>query len=147
MFRLLFLLFLTVPLLELYLLIQVGSYFGAIPTIALCLFTAAWGAVLLRQQGLETLARVQQKLHQGEMPASEVIGGLILLLSGMLLLTPGLLTDIIGFICLLPRFRSYLANGMLRQILQRQRQQYHHQDNVIVEGEFWEDNERKRLDD
>jgi len=145
-FRLLFLLFLTVPLLELYLLIQVGSYFGALPTIALCLFTAAWGAALLRQQGLETLARVQQKLQQGEMPASEVIGGLILMLSGILLLTPGLLTDIIGFICLLPRFRSYLANGMLKQILQKQRQHYH-QDHVIVEGEFWEDNERKRLDD
>jgi UPF0716 protein FxsA len=145
-FRLLFLLFITVPLLELYLLIQVGSYFGAVPTIALCLFTAALGAGLLRQQGLETLARVQKKLQQGEMPASDVIGGLILLFSGILLLTPGLFTDIIGFICLLPQFRNYVAKGMLSKILQKHAQQTQ-QGHVIVEGEFWEDNEHKRLND
>lgn len=146
MFRLLFLLFLVMPLMELYLLIHVGSYFGAGPTIALCLFTAALGAALLRQQGLETLSRVQLKLQQGEMPATDVIGGLILLFSGILLLTPGLLTDIIGFICLLPQFRLYVANGMLGKILQRQSQQGGH-GNTIVEGEFWEENDRKRLGD
>jgi UPF0716 protein FxsA len=145
-FRLLFLLFITVPLLELYLLIQVGSYFGAVPTIALCLFTAALGAALLRQQGLETLMRVQTKLQQGEMPANEVIGGLILLFSGIFLLTPGLFTDIIGFICLLPQFRNYVANGMLKGVLQKQAQQGR-QGNIIVEGEFWEENDRKRLDE
>lgn len=146
MFRLFFLLFLTVPLLELYLLIQVGSYFGAAATIGLCLFTAALGAAILRQQGLETLARVRLKLQQGEMPASDVIGGLILLFAGILLLTPGLFTDIIGFICLLPKFRNYVANGMLTNILQRQSQQ-NREGNIIVEGEFWEENEHKRLGD
>lgn len=146
MFRVLFLLFVTVPLLELYLLIQVGSYFGALPTIALCLFTAALGAALLRQQGLETLGRVQSKLEQGEMPATEVIGGLILLFSGVFLLTPGLFTDIIGFICLLPQFRHYVANNMLTGILEKQAQQSQ-QSNIIVEGEFWEENEQKRLDE
>ena len=145
-FRLLFLLFLTVPLFELYLLIQVGSYFGALPTISLCLFTAALGAALLRQQGLETLARVQDKLQQGEMPATEVIGGLILLFSGVFLLTPGLFTDIIGFICLLPQFRNYVASGMLTNILKRQSQQ-NRDGRVIVEGEFWDDSEHKRLGD
>jgi len=128
------------------LLIQVGSYFGAVATIGLCLFTAALGAALLRQQGLETLARVQLKLQQGEMPASDVIGGLILLFSGILLLTPGLFTDIIGFICLLPQFRNYVANGMLTNILQRRSQQ-NREGHVIVEGEFWEENEHKRLGD
>ena len=127
-------------------LIQVGSYFGAVATIGLCLFTAALGAALLRQQGLETLARVQLKLQQGEMPASDVIGGLILLFSGILLLTPGLFTDIIGFICLLPQFRNYVANGMLTNILQRRSQQ-NREGHVIVEGEFWEENEHKRLGD
>ncbi len=146
MFRLLFILFITVPLLELYLLIQVGSYLGAVPTITLCLFTAALGAGLLRHQGLETLARVQKKLQQGEMPATDVIGGLILLFSGVLLLTPGFFTDIIGFICLLPQFRHYVARGMLAKMLKAQAQQGR-QGHVIVEGEFWEDNERKRLDD
>jgi UPF0716 protein FxsA len=131
---------------ELYLLIQVGSYFGAAATIGLCLFTAALGAALLRQQGLETMHRVQFKLQQGEMPASDLIGGMILLISGVLLLTPGLLTDIVGFICLLPQFRAYVANGMLAQILARHSRQSGH-GNVIVEGEFWEDSERKRLGD
>ena len=146
MFRLLFLLFLTVPLLELYILIQVGSYFGAVPTIALCLFTAALGAFLLREQGLQTLARVQGKLQAGEMPASDVIGGLILLFSGIFLLTPGLFTDVIGFICLLPQFRDFVAKGMLTNILQKQSQQ-NRDGRVIVEGEFWDESEHKRLDD
>ncbi|MFT5131580.1 MAG: UPF0716 protein FxsA [Gammaproteobacteria bacterium] len=146
MFRLLFLLFLTVPLLELYLLIQIGNYFGAMPTIALCVFTAALGAALLRHQGLQTLARVQNKLQQGEMPATEVIGGLILLFSGIFLLTPGLFTDIIGFICLVPQFRNYVARGMLANVLQK-RSQHYREGQVIVEGECWEENAHKRLGD
>lgn len=146
MFRLLFLLFLTVPLLELYLLIHVGSYFGAGLTIGLCLFTAAFGAVLLRQQGLETMSQVQLRLQQGEMPAEEMFGGLMLLLSGLLLLTPGLLTDIIGFICLLPGFRMRVARRVLGPVLRQQAKRYE-QGHVIVEGEFWEDDERKRLGD
>ena len=146
MFRLLFLLFLTVPLVELYLLIHVGSYFGAAVTIALCLFTAAFGAVLLRHQGLETMTRVQTRLEQGEMPAEEMVGGLMLLLSGLLLLTPGLLTDIIGFVCLLPGFRLQVAKVMLGPVLRRHAQRYEH-GQVIVEGEFWEEQDRKRLGD
>lgn len=146
MFRILFLLFLTVPLLELYLLIHVGSYFGAVATIGLCLFTAALGAVLLRHEGLQTLSRVQARLQQGEMPAEEMFGGLMLLFSGLLLLTPGLLTDIIGFICLAPGFRMYVAKAVLGPVLQK-RAHYYERGRVVVEGEFWEENERKRLDD
>ena len=146
MFRLLFVLFVTVPLLELYLLIHVGSYFGAVPTIGLCLFTAAMGAALLRHQGLETLARVQTKLQQGEMPASDVIGGLILLFSGILLLTPGLFTDILGFICLLPQFRTYVANGVLARLLRNHAGRVH-DSNIVIEGEYSVDEERKRLGD
>ena len=146
MLRLLFFLFLTVPLLEVYILIQVGSYFGVVPTIVLCLFTAALGAFLLREQGLQTLARVQRKLQAGEMPASDVIGGLILLFSGIFLLTPGLFTDVIGFICLLPQFRDFVAKGMLTNILQKQSQQ-NRDGSVIVEGEFWDESEHKRLGD
>ena len=146
MFRLLFILFVTVPLLELYLLIHVGSYFGAIPTIALCLFTAAMGAALLRLQGIETLARVQSKLQQGEMPASDVIGGLILLFSGVLLLTPGLFTDVLGFVCLLPQFRNYVADGVLARML-KARAGRMDEGSVVMEGEFWTDDDRKRLSD
>ena len=146
MFRLLFLLFVTVPLLELYLLIHVGSYFGAGPTIALCLFTAAFGAILLRHEGLETLGRVQSRLEQGEMPAEELVGGLMLLFSGLLLLTPGLFTDVIGFICLLPGFRLQVARALLAPVLRRHARHFE-QGQVIVEGEFWEEQDRKRLGD
>lgn len=146
MFRILFILFLTIPLLEIYILMQVGSLLGPMPTIALCIFTAALGAALLRWQGIQTLARVQQKLQQGEIPATDMLAGMILLLSGALLLTPGFFTDIIGFLCLVPAFRNHIANGILRQQLQTRAYRYS-EDNVVVEGEFWEDEDRKRLND
>ena len=79
-------------------------------------------------------------------PLAAQFGGLILLFSGILLLTPGLLTDIIGFVCLLPQFREHIANGLLRQALQRHSEKGR-EGSVIVEGEFWEDNEQKRLGD
>ena len=146
LFKLLFILFLTVPLLEIYILIQVAGFIGPLPTILVCIFTAALGAFLLRLQGLQTLASAQLKLQQGEIPATDLLGGLILLLSGVLLLTPGFFTDTIGFLCLIPAFRNYVALGILRSHLQTH--VYRSKDEtVIVEGEFWEDNERKRLND
>jgi len=145
-FRLLLLLFVTVPLVELYVLIYVGGFLGAGATILLCLLTAAIGAVLLRGQGLETLSRAQHKLEQGEVPAEEVIGGVILLVSGILLLTPGLVTDIVGFACLVPAFRARLARAVLKQMLEKQQARPGRDERIIVEGEYWEDDERKRLD-
>ena len=118
MFKLLFILFITVPLAELYVLIQVGGVIGILPTIALCILTAALGAGLLRLQGLQTLERVRQKLEQGELPAIELIAGAILLLSGMLLLTPGFITDCLGFLCLIPRLRLALAGAILKYHMQ-----------------------------
>lgn len=142
-FRILFILFLAVPLLEIYILVRVGSAIGALPTILLCIFTAALGAALLRLQGIQTLARVRMKLDQGEIPAVDMLGGLILLFSGLLLLTPGFFTDIIGFLCLIPRLREYLAGKfLLHQIVYYQRRD----DNgvVTVEGEYWEDEEKQK---
>ncbi len=142
-FRILFILFLAVPLLEIYILVKVGSAIGALPTILLCIFTAALGAALLRLQGIQTLARVRMKLDQGEIPAVDMLGGLILLFSGLLLLTPGFFTDIIGFLCLIPRLREYLAGKfLLHQIVYYQRRD----DNgvVTVEGEYWEDEEKQK---
>lgn len=144
MFKLLFILFITVPLLELYLLVQVGGIIGVFPTIALCILTAALGAGLLRLQGLQTLARVRQKLDQGEIPATDLIAGAILLLCGVLLLTPGFFTDCIGFLCLIPRVRLYFATAILNYLMQHgTRANVDH--SVIVEGEFWEEDSRNRL--
>ena len=144
MFKLLFILFITVPLAELYVLIQVGGVIGILPTIALCLLTAALGAGLLRLQGLQTLERVRQKLEQGELPAIELIAGAILLLSGMLLLTPGFITDCLGFLCLIPRLRLALAGAILNYLMQHGTR-VNTQSSVIVEGECWEEGSRYRL--
>ena len=141
MFRILFLLFLTVPLIEIYFLIQVGQEIGAFSTVLLCILTAALGAILLRIQGILTLMNAREKLRQGEIPADNLLEGLILLIAGVLLLTPGFVTDVIGFLCLVPSLRSMLAlrmlHGAFRDDLRRR--------NIIVEGEFWEEDDHRRL--
>jgi len=143
--RLLFILFLTVPLLELYILIQVGSVLGPLPTVLLCIFTAALGAALIRIQGLQTLLRVRQKLERREMPAVELISGLILLIAGLLLLIPGFFTDTIGFLCLIPPFRERIATRLVMRLIASNTRGPDDQ-TTILEGEFWEEEEaRKRL--
>ena len=141
MFKILFLLFLTVPLIEIYFLIQVGQHIGALSTILLCILTAALGAILLRIQGLLTLLRAQEKLRQGQIPADNMLEGLILLIAGVLLLTPGFVTDVIGFLCLVPSLRSLLAQKMLHQAFDADIRRK----NIIVEGEFWEEDNNRRL--
>lgn len=137
-------LFITIPLIELYLLIQVGGLIGILPTLALCILTAALGAGLLRHQGLQTLARVRYKLDHGELPATDLIAGAILLISGMLLLTPGFFTDVIGFLCLVPRIRLFFAAWILNYLMQHGTH-VNVDRSVIMEGECWEDDSRYRL--
>jgi len=114
-FQSLFLVFLLVPLVEIYLLIKVGSIIGALPTVFMVVFTAVLGAFLLRLQGFATLARFQRSLAQGELPASTLIEGALLLLAGALLLTPGFFTDAVGFILLVPPLRRRFAGHLLRR--------------------------------
>lgn len=113
--RLLFLLFIIVPVIEMWLLIQVGSKIGALSTIALVLITAAAGLALLRQQGTDTLMRLNQRMENGQLPAGEVLEGVILAIGGALLLTPGFITDLVGFICLLPVSRALIVKALIRQ--------------------------------
>ena len=108
-FPVLFLLFLSVPLVELWFLIKVGGWIGALPTVALTVMTAVIGASLARLQGLKTLLRMRQTVARGETPAVEVIEGVLLLVAALLLLTPGFFTDALGFACLLPAIRRALA--------------------------------------
>lgn len=114
-FRYLLLLFLLVPLVEIYFLIKVGDVIGAGWTVFLVVFTAVLGAWLLRLQGLSTLNRVQQSLQRGELPAATMLEGLLLLLAGALLLTPGFVTDSIGFLLLVPPLRHAVARWLIRQ--------------------------------
>ena len=143
MFKILFLAFLLVPLLELYVLIKVGGEIGAGWTLSLVLFTAALGAWLVRLQGLSTMQRAQQSMRRGEAPALEVLEGAMLFFSGFLLLVPGFATDIAGFVLLIPGVRKHLLVRLLRnsQVIfhhSHQSRSYRHQDDDVIEGEVVE---------
>ncbi len=103
------------PLLELYVLIEVGSEIGALPTILLSIFTAVLGATLVRMQGISVLTRVQQTLAKGEAPALEMLEGAMLMMSGVMLLFPGFITDIMGFLMLIPPLRRKFILAILKR--------------------------------
>lgn len=107
--RYLFMLFVIMPVLELYILIRVGQWLGAWPTVGLVFLTAAVGVSLLRHQGFSTLRTVRTRLERGELPAREMVEGLVLVVGGALFLAPGFVTDIVGFISLLPPTRRRIA--------------------------------------
>lgn len=114
----LLLIFFSVPVIEIYLLIQVGGWIGALPTVFLVVFTAVLGVLLLRQQGFAAMQRVQTALANGQIPAMELLEGMLLTLGGVLLLIPGFLTDALGFLCLIPSARRWLVRAILdRHIL------------------------------
>jgi UPF0716 protein FxsA len=118
-FHYLVLLFFAIPLIEIYLLIKVGSVIGALPTVSLVVFTAVLGAWLVRWQGLSTLNRVRTMMMRGEVPAIEAMEGVALLISGALLLTPGFFTDTLGFLLLMPAVRRAVILWMLKRHLIR----------------------------
>lgn len=115
MFGKLFLLFVLVPVAEIYVLVTVGSSIGAFPTIALVILTALAGAHLARMQGLSTMMRIRENLDQGFMPAEELLDGVLIFLAGMVLLTPGFLTDIAGLLILLPTTRNLFKKWLRKK--------------------------------
>ncbi len=117
MFPILMFLFIAVPVIEIALFIQVGGVLGVWPTIALVLLTAIVGASLVRSQGLQTLLTVQQRLAQGQLPAQQILEGVMLAVAGVLLLTPGFFTDILGMLVLLPAPRAYLAKLLMSRVV------------------------------
>jgi len=102
-------LFIAMPIAEIAVLIQVGSAIGAWTTIAIVILTAIIGTAMLRQQGMATLNTAQARMQNGEMPAQQMLEGLLLLIGGVLLLTPGFITDFFGFCTLIPISRRFLA--------------------------------------
>jgi len=117
MFPLIAVLFLVVPLLEIYLLIQVGQVIGAGWTVFLVVLTAVIGVALLKAQGISTLNRAQQKLQANELPAREILEGMGLVVAGALLLTPGFFTDAIGFVLLFPPTRIMLVKAVASRMV------------------------------
>ncbi|MCX4028369.1 FxsA family protein [Endozoicomonas sp. SM1973] len=148
--RPLLMLFIVVPIVEMFVLIKVGEVIGAWLTIGLVLLTAVIGLQLLRQQGLSTLMHAQQKMQQGQIPAKEMAEGIILAVGGALLLTPGFVTDALGFCCLLPFTRHWLIKQAIKKgfKVHNMHTSAHftaeassHRDPHIIDGEF------KREDD
>jgi len=116
-FPILLLLFIFVPIIEIGLFIQVGGFLGLWPTIALVLITAFVGASLVRSQGLQTLMSVQNRLQQGELPAQQIFEGVMLAVAGVLLLTPGFMTDALGMLVLLPAPRAMIAKYLMSKMV------------------------------
>lgn len=114
----LFLAFTLIPFLEIYLLIKIGSYIGAFNTVMVVILTGFLGALLARYQGLQAILRVRESLNRGQIPASEMLDALLIFLAGVVLITPGFLTDIAGLIILIPRTRSLFKVWIRRKFTQ-----------------------------
>lgn len=105
--------FIAVPLVEMLLLFEVADYIGGLWTIFLVVLTAVIGVQILKRQGFSTLLRANQRLDSGQLPAQEVVEGFFLAFAGALLLTPGFITDTLGFLCLTSPLRRILARKFI----------------------------------
>lgn len=110
MFFYLFLLFTLIPAIEIYLLIAVGSHLGALNTVGIIVFTGILGAHFAKSQGLSVIHNIQSKSTRGEIPTTELIDGLLILIGGILLITPGFLTDLTGILLVNPITRPLLRS-------------------------------------
>ena len=111
----LFLLFTVGPLLELYILIKIGGYIGAFPTVGLVVLTALLGFVLARFEGLRKLQQIKRSLSQGIVPAEEMLDGVLIFVGGVLLIIPGVLTDLFALILLIPYTRTIFKRWLRRR--------------------------------
>ncbi len=148
----LFPIFVVITLAEIYVLVSVGQAIGGLSTVLLVIITAFIGSSLLRQQGWSTMAKAQQSMAEGRTPAMEMLEGVVILVSGILLLTPGFLTDGLGLLGLMPWSRHYFINHFLEKNAERVFRSrnsvfIHRSDSTetknkkdeTIEGEFWED--------
>jgi UPF0716 protein FxsA len=113
----LFGIFVVMPIVEIAVFIQAGELIGLWPTIAIVVLTAILGTSLMRVQGLQTLAKAQQELDQGEMPLGPLFDGVCILIAGILLLTPGFVTDTMGFLLLIPPLRRVIGAGLILKMM------------------------------
>lgn len=156
MFGRLFLLFTSVSLLEIFVLVKVGGFLGAWPTVLLVVVTALVGSALVRGQGLQLVQQLQQRMAAGEMPGQQLIEGIMLIITGVLLVTPGFVTDAAGLLLLQPTIRANIAKVIMANVSfpahttmggfsSQGFSQHPPQDDSIIEGEF-EHKKDKRID-
>ncbi len=119
MFFYLLLLFTLVPVMELWLLLQIGQMTSTLFTISLIIVTGIIGAALAKHQGLENLRKLQTGMSSGQAPTDTLIDGLLILVAGAVLITPGVLTDLFGFSLLIPPLRSVIRNGLKKAFKKR----------------------------
>ena len=112
----LLLLFTVTPLVELYLLIRIGGWIGALPTVLLVLVTGFAGAYLARMQGFQVWMRIQREIAAGRFPATPLLDALLLFSAGLLLITPGVMTDVLGFLLIFPATRAPIRNWVARKL-------------------------------
>ncbi|MDR4496903.1 MAG: FxsA family protein [Candidatus Scalindua sp.] len=115
LFRLI-ILFTVVPLMELYLLLHVGKYLGAFLTILIVVLTGIFGGLLARGQGLSIYQSIRKDLESGIIPTDGLLEGLFILVAGALLITPGLVTDIVGFLLMVPVLRKWVQNHLKNRL-------------------------------
>ena len=126
----LFLAFTLIPLVEIYLLIKLGQNFGAITSILLVIFTGILGAYLARMEGLRTLFRIRETMREGRMPGEELLDALLIAIAGLVLITPGFITDVAGFLLLFP-FTRMLAKNWLKERMSA-KSTFRDDDDVII---------------
>jgi UPF0716 protein FxsA len=139
----LLIIFILIPIIEIGLFIQIGGYIGTWNTIAIVIITAIIGTTLLRRQGISTMARLQSSLQTGENPVDPIAHGALILVSGILLLTPGFFTDAIGFTLLIPQIRAALIKwGAARMlgggfvVMNPDTQPPRNPDNTVLDGDY-----------
>lgn len=107
-------LFLILPIIEIILLIKVGQQVGVLATLGLLFFMGVAGMFLLRHQGLSTLMRVNERMQQGDLPAQDIVGGMVIAIGALLLVIPGFFTDFLAFFCLMPPTRYVMVRRLLK---------------------------------
>ncbi len=115
MFIKLFLVLTLIPLIEIYLLIKIGSYFGAFNTVLIVILTGFLGAWLARLEGIKTMTKVRENLDQGELPAEEMLDAMLIFIAGIVLLTPGFITDLAGLGILIPQIRYWFKRWLRKK--------------------------------
>jgi len=113
------LLFITVPLIELAILVYLGTIIGALYTVLIVVATGIIGAIMARNQGLATISKIRSNIERGIIPANELFNGALILAGGLLLLTPGIITDIVGFALLVPQTRRIIRRLFISLIRRR----------------------------